>query len=307
MSETTILCECGCGQKIPPIDNRGRTRRYVFGHQNKDKVRSDKHRFNLSKALIGNQNCLGRVTSEATKKKIGKSNTGHNVTEKTRQKISNANTGNKHTEEAKKRISDAGKGRKMSEYNKQKLKKANTGRIISEETRKKLSDSHKGYKHTEYSKKRMSEKHKGINHWNYGGTLSEVTKKKISDGNRGKIMSAKAKIKIGNASRGDKNKNWKGGISFEPYCPKFNNKFKEEIREKFHRMCFICGISEEEHGTKLCVHHVNYNKNCLCDDVACEFVPLCMSCHAKTSNGDRIYWTQMILEKLNIQSPTLIP
>ena len=97
--------------------------------------------------------------------------------------------------------------------------------------------------------------------------------------------------------RGEKNSNWKGGISFEPYCPKFNMKLKEQIRDKFSRMCFLCKKTEEENGCRLSVHHVNYRKDCLCGDIKCELVPLCISCHIKT-NRNRGYWESLILQKL---------
>ena len=106
----------------------------------------------------------------------------------------------------------------------------------------------------------------------------------------------------------ESNGRWKGGVSFQPYCQKFNGRFKESIRDKFNRTCFLCGITEKdmqqdqrERGKKriykLSVHHVNYNKNCLCDDSICEFVPLCISCHAKT-NSDREYWEAQITERI---------
>lgn len=91
---------------------------------------------------------------------------------------------------------------------------------------------------------------------------------------------------------------WKNGVSFEPYCPKFNNAFKESVREKHCRVCFLCPTTEEENGKKLCVHHIDYNKDCLCDDSECEFVPLCNKCHTKT-NFNRDYWENLIMEKLN--------
>lgn len=96
---------------------------------------------------------------------------------------------------------------------------------------------------------------------------------------------------------GENNSNWRGGKSFEPYCPKFNEAFKESVREKFGRVCFLCPTTEEENGRKLGVHHVNYNKDCLCDDSNCEFVPLCTTCHSKT-NHNRKNWEQTIIEKL---------
>lgn len=91
---------------------------------------------------------------------------------------------------------------------------------------------------------------------------------------------------------------WKGGKSFEPYCHKFNEAFKESVREKFNRVCFLCPTTEEENGKKLAVHHVQYDKDCLCDDSNCEFVPLCNTCHGKT-NFNRDYWTDLIMSKLN--------
>lgn len=90
---------------------------------------------------------------------------------------------------------------------------------------------------------------------------------------------------------------WKGGISFEPYCYKFNNKFKEKIREQFNRVCFLCGKSERKNGKKLAIHHVNYDKNCLCTDIKCGFVPLCMGCHVKT-NHNRDFWEKKIMKMI---------
>jgi len=102
---------------------------------------------------------------------------------------------------------------------------------------------------------------------------------------------------MGKQVSGKNHPQWKGGISFEPYCHKFNEAFKELIREKFGRVCFLCPTTEAENGQKLSVHHTNYNKDCLCDDSDCEFVPLCVRCHSKT-NHNRDYWEQMIMEKL---------
>lgn len=99
--------------------------------------------------------------------------------------------------------------------------------------------------------------------------------------------------------KGEKNPSWRGGVSFEPYCQKFNGKFKEYIREKFNRRCFLCDKKEEENGRRLDVHHVNYNKSCGCqEDSSCQFVPLCMSCHGKTHHN-REYWEKKIKIKLH--------
>lgn len=92
-------------------------------------------------------------------------------------------------------------------------------------------------------------------------------------------------------TKGEKNGNWKGGVSFKPYCEKFNYEFKESIRKKFRWSCFLCGKTEFEqkneqkkrgiNQTRLSIHHVNLDKNCLCDEIKCEFVPLCTNCHSE--------------------------
>ena len=93
--------------------------------------------------------------------------------------------------------------------------------------------------------------------------------------------------------KGKNNVNWQGGITQNPYCKLFNESFKTKIRNKFNNKCFLCGKTKQDEGKNLAVHHVNYNKNCLCGS-NCEFVPLCTSCHAKT-NGNRQYWENLIM------------
>jgi len=98
--------------------------------------------------------------------------------------------------------------------------------------------------------------------------------------------------------RGENSPRWKGGISFEPYCHKFNEEFKEYIRDKFGRVCFLCPKTEKENGKRLSVHHVNYNKGCGCDDdETCQFVPLCISCNSKV-NSNREIWEQKIKDMM---------
>lgn len=98
--------------------------------------------------------------------------------------------------------------------------------------------------------------------------------------------------------KGENNSNWQGGISFEPYCEKFDEPFREYLRDKFGRVCFLCPKTEEENGRRLDVHHVNYNKNCGCDgDLTCQFVPLCRSCNSKV-NHNRETWEAKIKNEM---------
>lgn len=98
---------------------------------------------------------------------------------------------------------------------------------------------------------------------------------------------------------GDKSSSWRGGHS--KYCHKFNEVFKESIREEFGRKCFICGESEKDNGRKLDVHHTNYAKMCMCNGMDCRFVPLCRICHIRT-NYNRFYWYSSIMCKLLLES-----
>ena len=172
--------------------------------------------------------------------------------------------GYRQSEEHKKRISDALNGKRHSGETKRKISKKMKGKQHS-----------LGYKHTEKAKQKMSEMSRGNKSFS-GHRHTEETKTKVS---------------------GKNNPSWKGGVSFGKYCPKFNEQFKESIREKFGRQCFICGAEEKENGRKLDVHHVDYNKMQGCDDHEWRLVPLCRSCHMKTNNN-REYYEMMIIEKL---------
>lgn len=203
------------------------------------------------------------------------------------------------------------RGRKLSPEHIAALTKANTGRVDTPETTERRRNAQLGKKHTEEAKKNMSEARMGVSPWNKGvpmteemlanhiatrprGEMSEEHKKAISNAHTGKHVGEK-NIMFGRTR--DKSPRWLGGISYLPYCEKFDDDFKESIREKYDRTCFLCPTTEVQNGRKLSVHHVNYDKNCLCNDVKCDFVPLCLKCHGKT-NGDRSYWERLIMDKL---------
>lgn len=95
---------------------------------------------------------------------------------------------------------------------------------------------------------------------------------------------------------GDSNPMWKGGISFGKYCPLFNESLKRSVRNFYNNRCFLCGKTKDENGCNLPIHHVNYDKDCLCHS-SCEFVPLCQKCHGKTGHN-RQYWEDLIMHYL---------
>lgn len=50
---------------------------------------------------------------------------------------------------------------------------------------------------------------------------------------------------------GPNGSNWKGGISFLPYCIKFNSSLKRAIRKRDHYTCQRCGIKQKKTWKKI--------------------------------------------------------
>ena len=167
-----------------------------------------------------------------------------------------------------------------------------------------------GYKHNQESLQKMRDSHKGK-------TLPLSQRIKIGQSQKGKIMSAESRLKISKARTGmkfseahrenlskshkgkytgEKCSAWKGGVSFEPYCPKFNNEFRERVRAFFGYQCVECGTPQN--GKLLAVHHVNFNKGTCCDNSIPLFVALCDSCHGKTGHN-RPYWQEHFTKIIN--------
>lgn len=158
----------------------------------------------------------------------------------------------------------------------------------SEETKQKMKKNHIGMKskhHTEESKKKMRTNHIGM----IGKHHTEESKRKISNAKEGANI---------DKLRGKNNPMWKGGVSYEPYCIKFNNEFKERIREYWNRKCVICDKDEIENGRRMDVHHVDYNKDTCCDNSIPLFVALCMTCHHKKVHSNEAYWEKYFREMI---------
>lgn len=173
-----------------------------------------------------------------------------------------------------------------------------SGRMCSEETKRKISKSNKGKligrPGTMLGKKLSKEAIEKVRLSKVGKPRPPEVREKISASMMGKNtapVGIETRRKMSESHSGERHHNWKGGKSFEPYCQKFNNKFKERVREFFCNRCVECGKTQEENGNKLHVHHVNYDKSSCCSDVKPLFVPLCNSCHIKT-NFNRQYWEE---------------
>jgi len=138
-----------------------------------------------------------------------------------------------------------------------------------------------GQHRSEDVKRKISEKLKGRKR----PPFSEETRIKMSKNNvcywKGKKLSEKHKKNIGKGERGDKNGNWQGGKSFEPYSVDWTDTLKRSIRERDHYICQLCSSQNN-----LTCHHIDYDKkNCDPDNL----ITLCIKCHSKT-NFDRNKW-----------------
>lgn len=94
---------------------------------------------------------------------------------------------------------------------------------------------------------------------------------------------------------GERTSNWRGGISFEPYCPKFNETLKEKIRNRDNRTCQLCGKGEIEESRRLSIHHIDGDKMQGCGK-PWYLISLCSSCHS--SIGQNIYSEFELLARL---------
>jgi hypothetical protein len=243
-------------------------------------------------------------------------NSGVPRTQEVRDKISASQIGKVVSEETRRKISDSRKNEKVvlecptchktfemsqCEFDRGGKYCSRKCMFESEEWRKLISESKIGRVDSEETRRKKSLSHIGERNYNYGKNISEESRKKMSESKKGLYAL-------------DRHPNWKGGVSFEPYCERFNDSLKERVRMFFGNMCAICAKSEHENGKKLSVHHVYAEKKACCEDAIenmdqlrellpidiarfgePEFseeelvrirmmVPLCVSCHGRMTN-----------------------
>ena len=99
---------------------------------------------------------------------------------------------------------------------------------------------------------------------------------------------------------GANNPSWKGGISFEPYPTTWTFRLREAIRDRDGRICHICGKKED--GTRLDVHHVDYDKRNIDPD---NLISLCVPCHRRTNYG-RDQWVNFFNFTQYFNQPLLL-
>ena len=174
----------------------------------------------------------------------------------------------------------------------EKQRVSQSGKVASDETKRKMSIARKGKPRSIDIKNKISESKKGVP--SHPNSMSALNSPEVKLKRDLVMQTPEYKQKQRVAQSGEKCHMWKGGISFEPYCPKFNNGLKERVRLFFDNKCVECGGTE----LKLCVHHVHYDKNVCCNDKPPMFVTLCKSCHGK-SNKNREYWRAHFEDMIN--------
>jgi len=239
-------------------------------------------------------------------------------TAEVKEKISIANTGRKASEETRRKMSEirTGKpGHPHSEETKRKMSEARSGIIISEETREKLRligqlrflngdlpmiGKRRRLLPTWFLrlgeikvkkikvKKQPTEKQQAHIAWLIQRNKSFTGQKRdLSEEARKKFKESKLGEK--NPQYREKHHMWKGGVSFLPYCIKFNERRKRDVRNFFGNFCIICGMHESESKRKLSVHHVDHDKQQGCDGKPFNLVPLCLLCHVREIHAEEEY------------------
>lgn len=202
--------------------------------------------------------------------------------------------GYKHTEETRKKMSLS----KMRDKNPFYGKKHSKNSII------KMSEVKKGNKNSFYGKHHTKESRRKMSVANIGSRDSEETRTKKSKSHKG-ILRPDHSLRM----TGCNNPLWKGGVSRDKYCPKFNLYFKKRVRARYDYKCVECGITKEENDRELDVHHVDFDKQTCCKNGEKisdqKFVVLCSKHHNYASRNMEWaidHYTNMINEKYDGKS-----
>jgi hypothetical protein len=168
----------------------------------------------------------------------------------------------KHSIESKKKMSIAAIGRKHSKHSKEKMRQANIGKKLSEKTKLKMSIAFTGRKH------------------------SKETKSKMSKSTKKTFQNPTILLKY----CGKNHHNWKGGISYKPYCANWTKEYREYIKDRDNNECQNpdCWLT----SSRSTVHHIDYiKKNCEPKNL----ITLCNSCNIR-ANTNREKWTSFYQE-----------
>jgi hypothetical protein len=247
--------------------------------------------------------------TEETKRKIGIASKGHTLSKEIREQISKSNKGKKRSPETKERISFSQKGKLFSPETRLKISHAIKLKNQSPEYKEHLKIGHQGLKATPKTLEKLSVYRKewmqtkgGKAKLDYARScrkFDEETRKKQSLSHIGKKLSEETKYKLSQSIKGDKSHFWRGGISFDPYTPDWNENLKMQIRLRDNYICQLCSRDTQALHIRHSVHHINYDKT---DSHWMNLIFLCNSCHTRT-NSNREHWhdyfTNLMINRFN--------
>lgn len=173
-----------------------------------------------------------------------------------------------------------------------KLLNRHKGEPLSEEHKRKISLKRKGIPVSEETRRKMSESKEGGSPWNLGKRVPHPKDCKCpfcigisGDKNPAKREDVRIKLRESHVNNNlflEKNPAWRGGVSFEPYSPEFNDGLRENIKKRDNYNCAECGLTEEENLKRfkkgLIIHHIDFNKK---NNNEINLITLCHKCHAK--------------------------
>jgi len=94
---------------------------------------------------------------------------------------------------------------------------------------------------------------------------------------------------------GEKNPNWRGGISNRKY-KNFYQKLKDKIRKRDNFSCQLCKESESDLGHHLSIHHIDYDKE---NYLEINLIALCKRCNSLANFGEE-KWINYFKRKIAI-------
>jgi len=259
----------------------------VTGYHLPGKPMTESHKFNLSQAKLGKPNLKlrGRKKSEETKEKLrlkarerykNKGNHpryGCHLSEETKQEIRigvieawERKGENYFSVEGKKALISSSQNRKQS---------------WSEESREQMALIHTKFFIIKEELEWLCK----------GQSLSSSQIAKLYNVSTSTVCSKRRELKIPYPdNKGERNSNWKGGISLLPYPFIFNGVIQGQIRERDNNICKLCGKLQSLESRKLSVHHIDYNKdNCQFNNL----LTLCRRCNSLV-NGNRPFWSNFL-------------
>ena len=182
-------------------------------------------------------------------------------------------------------------GKRASDETKAKMRAAHANRILPSDFGKRVSEGLSGKPKSEAHRINLSAAKKGqvpsnieiLKKSRIGlkKPHTEESKQKMSENRAGKCM-------------GNDNPMWNGGISYFPYCPKFNARRTRAVRKFFGYVCLTCGKLESNNlvagkQQSLSVHHIDHDKEQGCSGKPFNLVPLCASCHSYELHNQKDY------------------